>query len=250
MRLRGRSASCGRSHSRLKEPIRNRPNCRVDSNSYPVNYFLVLGRFFGLAAALGCGGVASIRRTVASKAGSNLAFGTIIPFPQWRVKELYAHVGKIATEWGFLDFAITGVVSILFSIPEAAKKEKVIPRGLAPRLRFIARTLRDLPELAAFQAEGQELVDRTRRFTPIRDGVIHGYPSMYEVETGGIEFFALEVDRDIHRADPIRLTIPDLIGTGDVCHRLAADFATFAHKLFDAGVARDRSDEPRGKGRR
>lgn len=179
-----------------------------------------------------------------------MAFGTIIPFQQWRVKELYAHIGKIAIEWGFLDFAITGVVSILFSIPEAAQREKVIPRPLGPRLKFIARTLKDLPELAPFQTEGQELIDRTRKLTPIRDGVIHGYPSMYEVETGTIEFFALDVDRDIHRADPIQLTIADMIGAGDASHRLAADFATFAHKLFDAGVARDRSDEPRGERRR
>ena len=51
------------------------------------------------------------------------AFGTIIPFPQWRVRELYPHVGRIATEWGFMDFAVSGVTAILFSIPEAREEE-------------------------------------------------------------------------------------------------------------------------------
>jgi hypothetical protein len=173
----------------------------------------------------------------------------VIEFPQWRVATLYEHVGRIAIEWGFMDFAISGTTAILFSIPEAAEREKVLPRALGRRLGFIARSLKDIDELAPFRNEGQDLVDRVRLLQPLRDGVIHGYPSMYETETGKIIFFSMDVDpsQTIHQPDETVLTIGDLIGAGRGCHHLAADFSIFGHKLIDAGVARDKREDAPGK---
>ena len=163
---------------------------------------------------------------------------TVISFQQWRVPTLYEHVGKIAVEWGFMDFAVMGATAALFAIPEAAKREKVAPRGLARRLSFIARSLKEIAPLAPFQAEGQELIDRARKIQPIRDGVVHGFPSLYEIETGKVVFMNLDVDgtQQSHEMDQTVVTLADLIGTGFICHRLGADFSTFAYKIADSGV--------------
>lgn len=86
-------------------------------------------------------------------------------------------------------------------------------------------------------------MDRVRKMQPIRDGVLHGYPSMYEVETGKIVFLNLDIDKaqTLHEHGETVVTMADLVGAGQICHQLAADFGDFGHKLFDAGVARDKS---------
>jgi hypothetical protein len=172
----------------------------------------------------------------------------VIEFQQWRVPELYAHIGKIATEWGFMDFAVSGVVACLFSIPEAKSREKVIPRGLKGRLRFIGWCLRNLTELAPYKTEGEKLIADVRKIQRIRDGVIHGYPSTYEIETGRIAFMNIDIDtsQSIHETSQTILTIADLIIAGRVCHSLGAEFATFAHKLVDGGVPRDNRKDTLG----
>jgi hypothetical protein len=173
----------------------------------------------------------------------------VIEFQQWRVSELYTHVGKIATEWGFMDFVVSGVVACLFSIPEAEAHEKVIPRGLKGRLRFIGWCLRNLNELAPYKTEGEKLIDDVRKIQRVRDGVVHGYPSTYEIETGRIAFMNVDIDTSqmIHETSQTIITIGDLITAGTVCHALAADFATFGHKLIDGGVPRDKREDALGK---
>jgi hypothetical protein len=77
-----------------------------------------LGRRLFAAAFLGCGGVASIRRTVASKRTLGWARSLVLgeglgmygQIPLDKLKSLYRPIGVIVIAWSMIDVATANVV--------------------------------------------------------------------------------------------------------------------------------------------
>ena len=162
--------------------------------------------------------------------------GTVIEFQPWRVSELYPHIGKIMTQWGFLDFPVRAAVAAVHGLPAAKRIEQEPPRAMSRRLRFLRKTTRKIPELASFTERTADLCGRVAKFGEIRDGLAHGYPSFYEIESGTIAFMRLDSGDTTHTSQELRITIPELIGAGSAIEWLANDFGVLAHDILDSGV--------------
>lgn len=181
-----------------------------------VAYFRAFLVFF-LTARFGCGGVASIRRSTASVAGSSLGEGLGMD----EVDSLKGHpaiarvIGNVVMSFSQFEYALCGNIFLIYHCCGGRKKiDPEIPVSFKKRATFMRKAAKTLPILAPCKPEILSLMREASRIARLRSQIVHSAVGDYNGQTRKWTFANLgSRRRGTSPSEEFELTVADLLTT-------------------------------------
>lgn len=166
--------------------------------------------------------------------------------PREILMAIYPPVGELVVTWAMTEQMLDHWVTIFFQASGGERLITELPAGLKRKMKFLRRSLRELPALAPFKDEGLALLSEVAGIADYRHTVVHGALAKYDARSETITFVKLKAVKDKHWIQPRTMKGNDLLNIGSVALDFCSRLGDFTKRLVDAFVPQDVLDKHRG----
>jgi len=116
------------------------------------------------------------------------------------LEKLFKAVGFIVVQWGQTEQNLDLMVAEIFNFFDGHPSFTHRPRNLEPKVKFLRKCFKELPELKQFHAESEPLLDRFLTVGEKRNDIVHGGIANLSIKDGAFIFLKLDVAPKEHHS--------------------------------------------------
>ena len=155
------------------------------------------------------------------------------PVPEHLRQPLAAAVGEMVIAWGQLEWAVNGLIALIYREAGGRRAERHIPRSFAPKLRFLRHSFAQVAALRTHQNRAARLINHATELSRKRNAIVHGAVSGFSEKTKRIRFSRLETEDNVQQERSFDISIAELLDLTDRSRALTDEIRPFLMRVAE-----------------